>query len=76
MKLSIIMPCYNEEETLEEVVEHYSTLHDAPQKRHTDTEEILIAVHLDEAEKRALVAFLRALSSPPAGAELRAPAGL
>jgi len=60
--------------TLEEVVRHYSELVDAPAKRHRDAEEILVPVHLDDEEVMALVAFLGALSSPPAGDELRAPA--
>lgn len=59
--------------TLEEVVRHYSTLHDAPAKRHADIEEVLVAVPLDEDESAALVAFLHTLSSAPAGPELRAP---
>lgn len=60
--------------SLEEVIRHYSELADAPAKRHEDAEEILVPVHLDEAEISALVAFLEALSSPGADASLRPPA--
>lgn len=60
---------------LEEVIRHYSELADAPVKRHADAEEILVPVHLDDVEVRALVAFLGALSSQAPGEELRAPKG-
>ena len=48
---------------LEELMEHYSSLHDAPPKQHTDTEEILIPLGLSQKEKQALIAFLRSLTS-------------
>ena len=47
---------------LDDVIEHYSSLHDAPLKQHSDTEEILIALQLSESEKRALVSFLGSLT--------------
>lgn len=47
---------------LEEVIEHYSSLHDAPLKQHSDSEEILIALQLSEVEKSALISFLSSLT--------------
>ena len=58
---------------LEEVIEHYSSLHDAPVKQHTDTEEILISLGLSQGEKQALIAFLRSLTGDPPGPELLQP---
>jgi cytochrome c peroxidase len=58
---------------LNEVIEHYSTLHDAPLKQHSDSEEILIALQLSEDEKRALVSFLGSLTGEISNPKLLQP---
>jgi cytochrome c peroxidase len=60
-------------ESLEEVIEHYSSLHDAPTKRHADSEEILIPIHLNREQKAAIIAFLGALSGPKPSPSMLAP---
>jgi cytochrome c peroxidase len=60
-------------ERLVDVVEHYSTLEDAPPKRHQDAEDVLVPVQLSEREKAQLVAFLHTLSSGPPSADLLDP---
>ena len=59
--------------TLEQVVEHYSSFHDAAPKRHADAEDVLAPVHLTEREQAQLVAFLHSLTSGPPDAELLDP---
>ncbi len=60
--------------TLEEVVEHYSTLEGAAPFTHEDSERVLIPLNLDQAEKRQLIAFLRSLTAPLPAPPLLAPA--
>ena len=50
---------------LGEVVDHYSTLEDAPRPTHADPEEVLVPLLLSAAEKEQLVDFLESLNSGP-----------
>jgi cytochrome c peroxidase len=52
------------------VLEHYSTLQDAASPAHPGGERILVPLDLSEQDKSDLLAFLEALSSPPAHADL------
>ncbi len=60
---------------LDSVLEHYSTLADAPPPVHPGGEQILVALDLSDQEKRSLLAFLEALSSPPPEPYLLPPGG-
>ena len=42
-------------ETLEDVVEHYSTLADASPRTHGDTADVLVALHLTSEQQHQLV---------------------
>ncbi len=59
--------------SLDEVLEHYSTLSDAPARSHTDAKRVLEAGQFDGSQLQALKAFLQSLSSPPPPSELRPP---
>ncbi len=59
--------------SLDEVLEHYSTLHDAPARTHSDVARVLEPAHLTVEQKQDIIAFLNALSSPPPHAGLLAP---
>ena len=56
--------------SLDEVLEHYSTLSDAPTRSHADARRVLEAVHLSASQLQALKAFLQSLSSPAPPPEL------
>ncbi len=59
--------------SLDEVLEHYSTLSDAPARSHTDAKRVLEAGQFDGSQLQALKAFLQSLSSPPPPSELLPP---